>query len=170
MESHADEMVSIHFVSSRQSGDSFVNPYESNATLESLAEPHESAVRGLKDPSAENIRKWLVRATWAYPVIFIACLYGTWLIAWVALGYPPRPSLDDPSSISWVVNLFYYPTGLLMAGAPGAVFLGIAIQLCNPARSISGRGTMAMGLIAFWALIFVFVRLDPWQVMNWFMD
>ncbi|MEL6110042.1 MAG: hypothetical protein AAFU85_28860 [Planctomycetota bacterium] len=113
---------------------------------------------------------WLIGAGWAYPLVLVAALYATWLIAWIALGHPPRPSLDDPSSISWGVDLFYYPTGLVLAGAPGAALLGITVQLCNPARSISGRGMMAVLLIAFWTLVVAFIRLDPFQVMNWFMD
>ena len=117
-------------------------------------------------------RNWRVRGKHlaaffflAYPVLLVASLYACWLLAWLALGHPPRPSLDDPGNIHPAVRVFYYIPGLMMVCFPMGMFGGISIL----ARA-SGRFWLGLGLIGLWLAAFVLLRWDPLEVTQWYMD
>src|SRR5204862_8268518 len=55
----------------------------------------------------------------AYPVALPLAFLCTWLAGRLMLGHWPRPSLDDPKSIGFLVDIPYTITGvLLMFGLP----------------------------------------------------
>ena len=62
-----------------------------------------------------------------YPLILVASLYATWFMAWAELGHRPVPSLDDPKSISRVVDVPYFASGALLVGMFAALGLHVAV-------------------------------------------
>ncbi|MEO1523825.1 MAG: hypothetical protein AAFX06_00230 [Planctomycetota bacterium] len=148
-----------------------MNPYQSHPTHEAFTD---SGSERFETPSQllipPQIRTLVLRMVWGYPLMLLAALYATWMIGWMELGHPPRPSLDDPSSISWVVNTACLITGLLLVGFPAAVFFGATIQLCDRVRSLSERFLSVIGLFTCWVFTIAFLRWDPFLVMSWFMD
>ena len=66
---------------------------------------------------------------WTYPLLPLAMLYFTWIVAWIVLGHAPRPSLDDPKSISSVVDVSYLVTLLLLMSMPFGLVIGLVIGL-----------------------------------------
>jgi hypothetical protein len=45
-----------------------------------------------------------------YPIMFIASLYCTWLLAWHELGFLPQPKRDDPKFMGWPVRFAHWVT------------------------------------------------------------
>ncbi len=68
-----------------------------------------------------RIEQVIVVVFHAYPLVLLASLYLTWFAGWVALGHPPRPSLDDPKYIGLLVDVPYTITMVLLVWAPGAM-------------------------------------------------
>ena len=111
----------------------------------------------------------LEAASWAsslQPAVVVFYLYATWVTAWCVLGPCPRPSLDDPKSISPVVevpyvmfafSLFYgwvicACTGVLLASiccvrrsnapSPGhSIRVGGGVHRPDVTRSVCSTGT-----------------------------
>ncbi len=69
---------------------------------------------------------WLDIVSLGYPALLVGSFYGLWLVAALVLGHPPRPMLDDPKSISLVVDVPCYIPSELLVGSPVAVLGGIA--------------------------------------------
>lgn len=109
-------------------------------------------------------------AAWSYPVVLIASFYATWFVAWFALGHMPRPSLDDPKSISILVDFPYVLTGILLVAFPGAAIVGIAFQLFAPNRTWPKRLIGCALLVTLWAAALLMLRWDPMHVGDWYMD
>ena len=110
---------------------------------------------------------------WTYPITLVASFYLTWLIAWSILGHAPRPSLDDPKHISNWLAVPYYITVLLLIGFPAASLGGIAatvwfgvVRKVRYSVILIWLGT----LMLLWVAAIIFLRWDPLQVGNWFMD
>jgi hypothetical protein len=117
-------------------------------------------------------------------VLILASLYATWITAWGVLGHPPRPALDDPKSISPVVDVPLVATYLLLRGVPFALLLSIPLTLTvtEVARNPSARENQPLKEPAqrvarpiswgvfFWVSVFAIVALDPLRVVFWFMD
>jgi len=73
------------------------NPYQT---------PNTSTVAPVR---VENTRpRWLDWLFWGVALIPAASVYFTWLVAWLTLGHPPRPLLDDPKHISTAVSTVYF--------------------------------------------------------------
>jgi len=89
------------------------------------------------------------------------------------LGRAPLPSRDDPMSISPWLTIPYYLTGLLMVGFPVAIVGGLlTLAWLKTMRRISRLLTMVL-LLSFagvWAASISFLRWDPLDVVNWYMD
>lgn len=119
----------------------------------------------------------LTRLAYAYPVLMLASLYTTWLVAWAVLGHPPRPSLDDPKNISTLVDIPYFVTMFLIIAMPGAMVLAVGLtplHFRTPGGSkgtIVGKTTVALLILAaLWAVTIAVCRLDPWNVSMWYVD
>jgi len=123
-----------------------------------------------------------VRATiWVclvYPWLPLASLYLTWVAAWIALGHPPRPSLDDPKSISDLVSLLHNLTWtLLFSILPGLIACallivwGIVLALKEGGKDHASRVSKLVLIPGLaWGFAYAFLRLDPGGVFNWFAD
>ena len=110
----------------------------------------------------------LARGVWIYPIAVLAFLYMTWLTAWAVLGHVPRPNLDDPKYISWLVDGPYLVAMLLMQCAPAAMLLGLIFAAPNSEIRKKLMRTIALALL--WAAVLGVLRLDPLGVATWFMD
>ena len=99
-----------------------------------------------------------------YPLLFLLCLYATNVAAWLELGRPPPPSLDDPKDLGLAVLIFHLPTWLLIMASPlGMIFSAGAIlresvnQIANSYGN-SGRVVIMLAVASFcWWLAFVHV-------------
>lgn len=130
--------------------------------------------------SAWSGRPFLGVAAWvavSYPILTLLSLYGTWLIAWVALGHRPRPSIDDPKSIGPVVSIAHDATGLCLMGFPPAllaawVLVGIeATRIRTREPDLALRLAILPGMeLLLWLGGFIFLACDPFNVLYWFMD
>jgi hypothetical protein len=119
-----------------------------------------------------------------YSVLVLASFYATWLTAWCVLGHPPRPSIDDPKSISPIVDVPFVATDLLIGGVPFVLllFVPLALTATEVTRNPSARENQplkeAVQRVAapiswgvfFWLAVFVILLLDPLGVIFWFMD
>lgn len=119
----------------------------------------------------------LALGAFAYPAILISSLYATWFAAWSALGHAPRPSLDDPKYIGLLVDVPYAVTMAALMGGPAAIVLGLFLVPVMAARRSTGLprrvlyGLGAVGALALmWVAALWFLRADPWEVVNWYMD
>ncbi|MFT4538671.1 MAG: hypothetical protein ACI841_001531 [Planctomycetota bacterium] len=124
-----------------------------------------------------QLERILVWGIYGYPAILITSLYSTWLAGWVALGHMPRPSLDDPKYISLLVDIPYVLTMGLFMVAPGALILGLCLTpiMVIPRSLNRYRGGWAavitlLVLVLMWGATFLFLRADPWDVLNWYGD
>lgn len=108
-----------------------------------------------------------------YPLALLASLYATWLAGRIALGYWPRPSLDDPKFISVWVDIPYFIHGLLLVvGLP--VFIMSVLFLLYRAI-FDERRRSALLLFAAFSITYMFftivvIRWEPLLVANWYMD
>ena len=107
-----------------------------------------------------------------FPLVFLALLYGEWLLAWFVLGHAPRPSIDDPKDIPFassahVVTLIAL-VGLLPIGL-GAICWNIWFVVAarySPPRLL---GRMA-AVVALFGGTIMLLRLDPGRVVYWWFD
>jgi len=102
-------------------------------------------------------------------------LYVTWLAAWSVLGHMPRPYLDDPKFIGWVVDVPYaLAIGLLNAApvAAGATLLLAPLALVRPGQRVQLRRSLLgyVGVVALWVAAIGVLYLDPGDVTKWFLD
>lgn len=109
----------------------------------------------------------------SYPLILPLALFATWLAGRVSLGHWPRPSLDDPSSISLLVDFFSIVTGLLLViGLPAFIVAVLGITYAgirDPARRRSHFILAIVSIVCIIVSISV-IRMDPFFIVSWFMD
>ena len=122
-----------------------------------------------------------------YPLLPLTSLYVTWVTAWAVLGRLPRESLDDPESISPVVDFPYYLTMLLMGGCYPAVGICVLFAVAVLIRTAANRyrsgdsasqvsmaygvsAWMILGSISTWSISLLLFFADPFRVLWWFMD
>ena len=141
------------------------NPYH-YATPAFVVDPTESINRF-------RFATWLV--AYLFPVWFVASFYMTWLIAWIQLGHIPRPMLDDPQSIGGLMDIAYLVPGLMFLLMPVLTPLGlVASFFCplrkSPSHRFSNRALHVALYVALCAFALVFLREDPGQVVEWWID
>lgn len=140
------------------------NPYQS---------PHTSDVATAQLNTAKPIRrylKWYRLIAWLYPLLMVASLYVTWLVAWVVLGKMPRPNLDDPKYIAWQVDIPLAITGFLLIAMPGAATVGLMLECIVGKKPFTRRIANCLLLAGLWTLAICFLRWDPLNVVEWFFD
>jgi hypothetical protein len=111
-------------------------------------------------------------AAWCFPLLTVGAFYTTWFTAQAVLGRTPRPSLDDPKSISILVDFPYVLAGVLIAGLPVWVIGGVCAVAWH-ARRTGRRPLVAvfrmLCLLALWAAALLFLRADQ-TLLDWYMD
>jgi hypothetical protein len=111
-------------------------------------------------------------ACWAaslQPLVPLVYLYATWVTAWCVLGHRPRPSLDDPKSISPVVEVPYcmFLVSVEMA-APFCLGTGLLLAVVGAVRRSAFGPLLAVPLA--WLAAYLLLRWDPLGVLYWYMD
>jgi len=144
----------------------FSDPYRSPRTATEL--PVTSPVR-------RRIQTLLCLVAWLYPVWLAGSFYLTWLTAWLFLGHPPRPMLDDPVSISRIVDGLYFLTGLLIMGMPGLCPAGLVASFLmplgkSPRTQMLSRTALVGGYLVLCVSCIVLLRSDPLRVVEWWFD
>ena len=111
-------------------------------------------------------------ASWYYPVAAVASIYVTYLVAWAALSYAPRPWIDDPKFIGGWVDGFSYVTDVLIVGIPAGAIVCLVLTVVFVVRRYNWATVPAYlaGLIGLWITTFVFLRWDPVRVLDWYID
>ncbi len=109
--------------------------------------------------------------TLLYPFWIVIVLYGEWLVAWLVLGHPPEPSLDDPLHIH-SANWIHGVTGVSLVSAIPVMIVALALNLLVIIRqSFVGRGIVRLlAVLVLWSALFVLLRWDPGAVVDWWMD
>jgi hypothetical protein len=107
----------------------------------------------------------------AYPLALPLAFLCTWLAGRLALGHWPRPSLDDPKSIGFLVDVPYTITGaLLMFGLPVFAVANLAL-IWRGSRDAAQRRSLSavygVSLIAMVAVV-ALIRWDPWGIIAWY--
>jgi hypothetical protein len=114
----------------------------------------------------------LEAASWAsslQPAVVLFYLYATWATAWCVLGHCPRPSLDDPKSISPVVEVPYVMFAFsLFFGWVICACTGLLLSAICYARRSNIRPLLA--LLFAWLTGYFALILDPLGVLYWYMD
>jgi hypothetical protein len=118
--------------------------------------------------------RYVTRTLCSFPPLVVLSFYGTWLAGRLALGYWPRPNLDDPKDIEdglmWLSNV---TAVLVVIGIPVFWFAAVAIALICLFRKPAGwehrLGELAVALVLFIGLV-VFMRWDPQSVVRWYFD
>ena len=119
----------------------------------------------------------LVAVGTVYPLAMVASLYHLWLAGRYALGWWPRPSLDDPKVIAgaWyeVAGVVFVVLCLgLLPVFVGTVTLAIlAWQETEPSR----RTPMDLFIVVVcpmivWVAAVAFFVWDPAHVLSWMLD
>lgn len=129
-------------------------------------------------PRKSRRPRWLPEAlAIGYPVALVASLYVSWLVAWAALGYRPRPMLDDPKFIGFAVDVACTVAMILLMCAPGALAIGGIAAIHSAWRrgpttaAFVARSAAVLALLAItWVASFAFLRWDPIDVVTWYMD
>lgn len=120
----------------------------------------------------------LLAIVWAYPLLPLVGLYLTWLVAWVALGHQPQPSLDDPKHISPAVDVPYVVSGLLLITMPLGMIGGVSLGIFLTPWWLHSRGgggvaryvLVTAALFALYVGAFALLQWDPLRVLYWYMD
>ena len=114
----------------------------------------------------------LEAASWAsslQPVVVLFSLYATWFTAWCVLGHCPRPSLDDPKSISSVVDVPYVMFAFsLLRGWVNCACTGFLLAAVCCARQSNPRPLVVLPFA--WLAGYTALMLDPLWVFFWYMD
>jgi len=128
----------------------------------------------MQDSLIEN--RWAnIGATliWCYPLLVIGSIYLTWLVAWIALGHRPIPSLDDPKFISVWVDIPLIVSRFLMMGFVFALGSGPAAILwlgVNWDLSLKGLVVLIFCWIFFWGVATLILDILPRDIITWYMD
>jgi hypothetical protein len=119
-------------------------------------------------------------AGWAWsmalvPTATVVSLYGCWIVAWTALGHPPRSSLDDPKDIDAITGIFvathllFFWIPLSFLGFPVLTLVETMTGFERPGRVRAIFRGFAFRMVA-WILAFLFLSWDPLHVLVWFWD
>ena len=114
----------------------------------------------------------LEAASWAsslQPAVMLLYLYATWATAWCVLGHRPRSSLDDPKSISPIVDAPYIMFAFsLMLGWMICAGSGLLLSAVCLARQRDLRPLLALPFA--WLAGYLVLLWDPLGVLYWYFD
>jgi hypothetical protein len=126
-------------------------------------------------------RLWLLFAV-ASPLLFAGAVLIAWVAAWLALGHPPRPSLDDPKSIGTpvriAVGMTYFFLVLVPAGIVGSIALPLVLVASRSDESKRRRGLeiavfIALAILAHsfcWVCADRLLHGTRTRAIDWLMD
>lgn len=100
------------------------------------------------------------------PVLLIGLQWG---VAWLTLGRPPRPMLDDPKFISPLVTVLGVIAGFCLALLPVQPFL-LPLLWWRIARETPQWKLIALGCVVLPIASVVILRQDPFSIVTWWFD
>ncbi len=120
--------------------------------------------------------QWLARITALtalYPWLCALGIYLTWGMAWLTLGKPPRPALDDPKTITFIA-FPYSVVDFMLSMLPIALMvllLALLAQGILKGRKQPRRYGRIWGMaILLWGTALALLFWDPLGAFNWFLD
>jgi hypothetical protein len=112
-----------------------------------------------------------------YPILTAVCCYGTWIVAASFIGHWPKPSIDDPKSINFAVDLMSAVALALALIMPLVLFVNVAALIIEGIFRIRSQRHLVWGWldlivisVVCWFAGFIALRIDPPHVVNWLMD
>ncbi len=119
--------------------------------------------------------KVLLRFVYFYPALVVSFIYIAWGLSSLALGRAPRPYRDYPDNV--LISFFEYGAFLMILlvpiAIPGGMFVAFRYPFGNTARINATGRVRVMSLMFSLMLTFgawTLIRLDPWRVVDWYMD
>jgi len=117
-----------------------------------------------------NTNSWiskLFKISSYIPLVWVCLLYLFAIRAWISLGHFPLPSTDDPKylGLDFHYNIIWYGNPVFLINVP--VWIGLLII------TIKLKIFDKTNLIIFIAGIFLIIMqlfIDPFEIMNWYMD
>jgi hypothetical protein len=115
----------------------------------------------------------LEAASWAsslQPAGVLLYLYATWATAWGVLGHCPRPSLDDPTLIGFIVDVPSATVGssLYFHGWVICACTGLLLSAVCYARRSNIRPLLTLPFA--WLAGYLALIWDPLGVLDWWVD
>ncbi len=111
----------------------------------------------------------------SFPLCVLAWLYVVWFHGWIALGHPPRSSLDDPKNIN-SIEYSYLMMYVLLIITPFVFLISLGLTLIRVAEKVRSGSPWAARLLPLllfpltWGLSYFALRWDPYSVLEWFFD
>lgn len=107
-----------------------------------------------------------------FPLSVLWSLYGEWLLASLALGHPPRPSIDDPKDVP-LANIAHWGTMIALVAMLPMGVAALALNTWDASARKLGGGVIAARAVVILGLLagtIAWLRWDPGRVMYWWMD
>ena len=119
--------------------------------------------------------RYLTKLLIGFPLLLLAYLYATWCAGYLALGYWPRPMLDDPKYIGSGLVEFCFVVTYLLAGLGIPLFCLAVVPLTTVYLVVRPKDwkkrTLDLGIaMALFASVILFIRWDPLRVLEWYLD
>lgn len=148
-----------------------MNPYEAPSIVQNQASEPKN---GAQASSSGSRRQDLGAIFFAFlPLLCLLPAYIFWLLMWVKLGHPPIPYRDDPKQLGAAASLcqnvivLMSVASLMLALGDTLLFFGL---LFVRFRTLMFRlQLLAIHLVSS-GIMFLVMRLDPFQVFEWLMD
>lgn len=120
-------------------------------------------------------RGWLAATVvmWIWPVLGFALVHFTWFAGWLGLGHPPRPSLDDPSSISFLVDALVLLSIVVIGLLPVGAMCGVVANLwLGRVYRVPGSRQVLLhaAFLLAWSAQIALLGIDPLQAGTWLFD
>jgi hypothetical protein len=122
--------------------------------------------------SARRMPATAAVVAWSLPAAYAGAFYTAWGAAWAVLGSAPRPNIDDPVSISVLVDIPYFAAGVMLVGLPIWVLGGAGVVAWHAQTNGRSRLTAFVRVLLLWLLwaaAFASVRANT-SLVDWYMD
>ncbi len=146
-----------------------LNPYRPSTVAVENTARHED------EPDRFSLQKRLIWSfIYFYPPLAWLGFHSSWLAAWYSLGHIPRPSIDDPASISTLVNVCRLVSLVCLLTLPLGTILGFFAIFWSPFRfRIRPALQILVLLLCYLTLVGIIgltIEFDPGRSIEWFLD
>lgn len=143
--------------------------YRPSASAVDVADPVKA------DIASHTVRvpAWLWYLVTLFPAYATALSYASWFLAWIILGRPPVPNVDDPKSIHILVTILTTVSEISLSVSPILLPVIFFLVAYYPTRG-RRRTAVVVLLILFFAVLYTgliaLLMEDPIRVMEWIGD
>lgn len=116
---------------------------------------------------------WFIWVGCVYPAALLFLLYGSWALAYVSLGHPPRAWIDDPKYLSPLVSICRDGFFILALAAMPVLFISFAFFAIGFLARILQKQYSLRGLVIPslpFILLVLAIVIDPGEVLKWMAD